>query len=130
MDRSIVTDSHGKALWLIPMKSNDVAQIKLLVPQAKFIEAEGEVLQIAVPVELLPKIFGLRIEIYQQLAFIANWEASKFRAVHRLLRHIDWSGQVRTFGDGPYDNELLTYFDGNLITASTHDLSNKGDKNV
>lgn len=127
---SIVTDSHGKALWLIPMKSNDVAQIKLLVPQAKFIEAEGEVLQIAVPVELLPKIFGLRIEIYQQLAFIANWEASKFRAVHRLLRHIDWSGQVRTFGDGPYDNELLTYFDGNLITASTHDLSNKGDKNV
>lgn len=127
---SIVTNGHGKPIWIIPMQADDIKQLKYLVPQAKLIEAEGKILQIAIPIELLPRISGLRVEIYQQVAFIANWEASKFRAVHRLLRHISWSGQVRTFGDGPYDDELLTYFDGNLITASTNHLYNKGDKNV
>jgi hydroxymethylpyrimidine pyrophosphatase-like HAD family hydrolase len=58
------------------------------------------------------------MEIYQGMAFINDWQASKLQAVLRLLRHIDWHGQVRAFGDGPYDNELLTYFDGTLITPS------------
>jgi glycosyltransferase involved in cell wall biosynthesis len=117
---SVVTNGWGKLLWLIPLDLKDVKQLEALIPQAKQIKIEGEVVQIAVPVELAPNIFGLRTEIYQGTAFIAHWEASKFRALHRLLHHINWSGQICTFGDGAYDLEFLTYFDGTLITPSPH----------
>lgn len=65
----------------------------------------------------MPNIFGLNVEVYQNTAFIADWEASKFRAIHRLLSHINWFGNVKAFGDGIYDKEFLTYFDGKLITS-------------
>ena len=45
-----------------------------------------------------------------------DWKASKFRSTHKLLNYINWKGQVCVFGDGPYDTELLNYFDGVLIT--------------
>lgn len=79
---------------------------------------EGKVLQIALPIEQLPKISNFRIETYQKTAFVAPWKASKLRAIQQLLRYIDWKGQVRVFGDGPYDQEMLTYFDGTLITEN------------
>jgi glycosyltransferase involved in cell wall biosynthesis len=125
---SIVTDGEGKLLWRIPLDLDDVARLEALIPQTRRIEVEGETLQIAAPVELLPNIFGLRVEVYQGIAFISHWEASKFHAVHRLLHHINWSGRVRVFGDGPYDAELLTYFDGILITSSPHD--NRQEKEI
>lgn len=118
---SMVADGCGNLLWLTPLDIEDVTQIEALVPQAARVEFESTVLQIAVPLELSSGTFGFRIEIYQETAFIAHWEASKLRAVHRLLRHINWSGCVHVFGDGLYDRELLTYFDGTLITDSPYD---------
>ena len=113
---SIVANGIGQIIWKTPLDPKDAAYLQLLFPQSKCIEHEGQVLQIATPVELLPNVLGLRTEIYQKTAFTGHWKASKMHAVHRLLQHIDWSGQVRVFGDGPYDAELLTYFDGTLIT--------------
>lgn len=126
---SIVTDGRGKTLWHIPMDTDDVSKLKSLIPHTSLIETEGKVLQIVAPVESLPNILELRVEIYQQTAYISNWKASKFRAVHRLLRHIDWPGRVFVFGDGIYDKEFLTYFDGKLITPAT-DFNKKGSENV
>lgn len=115
---SIVTNGNGKLLYSSPLELNDVSYLEELIPETKRIEIENEVLQIAVPAHLLPNIIGFRIEIYQSTAFIALWHASKLRAVHRLLNSINWAGQVLAFGDGAYDTELLTYFDGTWITPS------------
>jgi hypothetical protein len=90
------------------------------MPHASRIEVEGKVLQLIVPVNMLPNVAGLRFEIYQDIAYLANDRASKFHAVHQLLRYINWFGQVCTFGDRLYDAELLTYFDGVFITSSTN----------
>lgn len=117
---SIVANGlDGQILWSIPLEAEDVARLRLLFPESKCIEHEGQVLQIATSAESLPHVLGLRTEIYQKTAFAGHWQASKMHAVHRLLQHIDWSGQVRVFGDGPYDAELLTYFDGTLITKGS-----------
>jgi len=115
---AMVTDGKGKLLWFNPLNINDIDRLKDLVPQFKVIKFEEEIIQIALPIESLPNITGLNIETYQNTAFISNWEASKFRAIHRLLRHINWTGSVKAFGDGLYDKEFLTYFDGELIIPS------------
>ena len=120
---SIVADGSGKRLWQIPLDLEDVLHLEQLNPEFRRIEMEGEILQLAVSAEFLPKLSGLRIEVYQGIAFISHWEASKFRAIHRLLRHLNWTGRVAAFGDGPYDLELLTYFDGREAFAKTSALS-------
>lgn len=92
---SIITDGSGTALWthLLTQTSGAADQ--------------------------LPEVLGLRREVYQGVAFINPWEASKLHAVNRLLREIEWEGQVKVFGDGPYDLELITYFGGTLINSHT-----------
>lgn len=112
---SMVTNGCGKPLWSTPLDMQDVTSIEQLAPNSKRIEMEGEVLQVELPAGSIPELLGVRKEIYQNTAFISHWQASKLRAVHRLLRHINWVGQVHAFGDGPYDGELLTYFDGAWI---------------
>lgn len=107
----IVTDGNGNLLWTVPLVLNG-NYTKLITPEARLIKVEEQLLQIAIPKHLLPDIFGLRVEIYDNTAFIFNWQASKLQAVHRLLKYIDWHEQVQVFGDGIYDMELLNYFDG------------------
>lgn len=114
---ALVTDGNGKLLWLTPINSEEISNLQQLVTNTKFIEFENNVLQISTPAESLPDILGVRIEIYQGMAFIINWRASKLRAVCKLLRYINWSGRVRVFGDGKYDNEIITFFDGTLIAS-------------
>ena len=113
---SVVANGQGILLWITPLDLKDIAKIETLLPQIERITLEGKVLQLTVAAEKLPHIPGLHIETYQNTAFIAHWDASKLRAVHKLLRHINWQGQVQVFGDGPYDLELIDYFDGRIIT--------------
>ena len=107
---SVVSNTGGEILWLTPLEPEDISAFS----EAKRIELAGQVLQLAMPIT--PDLLGLRFETYEGTTFVAHWKASKLRAACRLLRHIRWEGQVRVFGDGPYDAELLTYFDGTLIT--------------
>lgn len=113
---SIVSNGNGIPLWICPLSSVDVTYLEGLSSTVDYVKIDDSVLQMALPVGLLPNESGLREEIYQDTAFIAHWQSSKLRAVHRLLISINWSGQVRAFGDGIYDLELLNYFDGTLIT--------------
>ena len=108
-----VANGRGELLWIIPLREDDTVALQKLIPEAIPIETEGKVIQLAIPIEQLPSAntLGLRVEVYQGTAFISDWSASKLRAVLKLLRYIDWTGQVCVFGDGPYDIELLTYFD-------------------
>jgi len=114
---AVTANGFGKLLWSIDLDSNDVFKLEKLINQSRRIEFEDKILQIKAPIELLSDIFGFRIETYQDTSFVSNWKASKLRAVHKLLSYINWKGQVLVFGDGPYDDELLTYFDGICITS-------------
>lgn len=109
---TIIADGQGIPIWVRPLDLETVSYLESHVLDSKRIRFENHVLQIAMPSTSMPSIFGLRSEIYQGIAFISHWKASKLRAVQRLLRYIHWQGQVQAFGDGPYDRELLTYFDG------------------
>lgn len=115
---SIVTDGAGNKLWQIPIDEKVVTSVEVAFPQAERLTFDDAVLQLAVPEGPTPLFEGLRVEVYQGTAFLSHWEASKFRAVHRLLQHIQWSGKVAVFGDGPYDAELITYFDGTMMTGA------------
>jgi glycosyltransferase involved in cell wall biosynthesis/hydroxymethylpyrimidine pyrophosphatase-like HAD family hydrolase len=120
---AMVTKGDGQLLWLNPLDLN-LPILKDLLEQATIIKNSEKALQVAIPLELLPNImelniFGLNVEIYQKTAFISSWEASKLRAIHRLLNHINWSGNIKAFGDGIYDSEFLTYFDGDVIALDS-----------
>lgn len=114
---SVVASGLGETLWNVPIEAHHLARLKTL-PESRVIEYQGSVVQVAISKDLAYDAFGLRSEIYQDTAFYASWKASKLRAVHRLLSYINWSGQVRAFGDGPYDTELLNYYDGLFIAKN------------
>ncbi|MFW9872777.1 MAG: glycosyltransferase [Candidatus Thorarchaeota archaeon] len=114
---AVVTNGFGELLWYINLNLEDVFKLEKLITKSRRVEFKDKILQIKAPIELLSNIFGFRIETYQNTSFIANWKASKLHAVYNLLNYINWNGQVFVFGDGPYDDELLTYFDGIRITS-------------
>ena len=107
---AIVSKGSGEPLWVTPLSTLDL-------PSGNPITFDGNILQV---ITLLKEASSLkfRTEIYQGQTFVSHWQASKLHAAHRLLKTLDWSGQVHVFGDGPYDRELITYFDGTLITPS------------
>ncbi|MBK8695781.1 MAG: radical SAM protein [Deltaproteobacteria bacterium] len=115
----VVADGRGRVLWSTPLDPRDIAALEAHLPTSKRIHCGNEVVQLSADADSLPPLPGYRVETYQGTAFISRWEASKLRAVHRLLRHLDWRGRVRAFGDGPYDEELLAYFDGTLIRGAS-----------
>jgi len=118
---SVVTNGDGSPLWVTSFEQQDIARLETNLTASRRIEFNGKILQLSISAETLPNITGFRFETYQGTTFIAPWEASKLRAAHRLLLHINWSGQVQVFGDGPFDSELINYFDGTLITPFPSD---------
>lgn len=119
---AVVADGRGRTLWRDGLSPAEVEAIEARVPAGAARVRDGEAtVQIAVPAAEAPAdLHGLRIETYQGVAFVGRWQSSKLRAVHRLLRHLDWRGRVRAFGDGRYDHEMLRYFDGTLIRPAGH----------
>ncbi len=111
---SCVANGLGETLWVTPLDFEKASHWEQQFPGIQKIEERGHLIQMSV-YPAIGDIEGARVETYQNRAFIAHWQASKLRAVHRLLRTIKWKGQVKTFGDGPYDQELLTYFDGTCM---------------
>ena len=115
---AVVTDGNGKLLWINPLNSLEISQLKHLINFSQIIKFKDQIIQLALPLNLLSTLSGFSIEVYQNTAYISNRDSSKLKAIHRLLRYISWSGNVKAFGDGMYDNEFLTYFDGELIISS------------
>jgi hypothetical protein len=87
-----------------------------VLPAARDVCWGGQLLQVAATGSgACPTVPGARTEVYQGTVYAGPWAASKLRAVHRLLAHLGIEGRVRAFGDGPYDEELLAYYDGTRI---------------
>lgn len=114
---AVVADGAGKTLWISGFSADQVERVAMSLPvEAHQIVVEGTTVQFVVPHAVdLHELTGLRVERYQGVTFVGPWQNSKLRAVCRLLRHLEWRGRIRAFGDGPYDRELLTYFDGTWI---------------
>lgn len=119
---AVIADGRGRALWRQGFPADEADALSARLPAAAARVVDGETtLQFAVPGGEEPgPLPGLRLERYQGVTFVGRWECSKLRAVQRLLRHLDWRGRVRAFGDGRYDHELLLYFDGTLIRPPGH----------
>lgn len=119
---AIVTDGSGNIIWSVPVKLNDQTVTEIFASKGKKLEADNKFLQVSVPDDLLPPSsilnkYNLRYEVYENKAYIADMEASKLHAIHKLLKHINWSGQVKVFGNGRYDMEMINYFDGIKVYA-------------
>lgn len=112
----IVMDQKGNILWTNPLSKKDLSLIPYY-EKAHFYRGE-DIIQVSAPKKRLNEIIGLRREVYEDTAFIGHWRASKLHAILCLLKSIGWNGQVKVFGDGPYDQEMITYFDGAMITDS------------
>jgi glycosyltransferase involved in cell wall biosynthesis/hydroxymethylpyrimidine pyrophosphatase-like HAD family hydrolase len=113
---AIIAQGCGKVHYEIPLNHEDVDYLRRIYPEANTYNHDKELLQFSISNSIPNNVIGYRVEQYQQESFISNWKASKLHAVQKLLFHINWQGQVLVFGDGPYDNELLTYFDGIKVT--------------
>ena len=114
---AVATDGNGNLLWINSLSQKDINRLINLFPNHEKIIVKDEVIQISTPAKLPLNILELNIEIYKDRAFFSSWQASKLRAICRLLNHINWCGIVKAFGDGKYDKEFLTYFDGHLVKA-------------
>lgn len=115
---AVVADGRGRTLWSAPLDRRDIAELEHQFPTTRHVRSGEEVLQLAAPADSIRPSPRFRVETYQGTAFIGRWEGSKLRAVHRLLNHVEWRGRVLAFGDGPYDAELLNFFDGTLIRTA------------
>ncbi|WP_425364567.1 glycosyltransferase [Candidatus Tisiphia endosymbiont of Mystacides longicornis] len=112
---AVISDGEGNILFITPINLEDVRRLEAMVPEAKRVIIEDKIVQMSMSVHLVPDIFDLNVEIYQETAFVASWHSSKLRAINKLLNYINWSGKVEAFGDSKYDQEFLTYFDGKLV---------------
>lgn len=104
---AVIADRNGRILWRMP--------VELDLPCNHHITADGDVVQLA-GLQIDSPL--LRVETYQGVRFATSWRASKLATVVRLLQEVGWTGRVSAFGDGPYDEELLTYFDGTLVGSN------------
>jgi glycosyltransferase involved in cell wall biosynthesis len=112
----IVADGRGRVLWSTPMDAGLRERLQVVLPAAREVCWGSQLLQVAATGSgACPAVPGARMEVYQGTVYAGPWAASKLRAVHRLLAHLGIQGRVRAFGDGPYDEELLAYYDGTRI---------------
>ena len=120
---AIITDGKGAVLWTTPLTEEDLSLVPIMANPCAF--HENAILQVSASKDILLEIPGLRREVYKEKAFVNNWNASKLHAIHHLLKWIQWEGQVHVFGDGPYDQEMITYFDGSFIKNDPKTISEK-----
>jgi glycosyltransferase involved in cell wall biosynthesis len=109
---AVVADGDGTPLWTSAFAEEEVKRLAHQLPaDATAVLENGRIVQFAHRSDAA--LTGdVRVETYQGVHYVGHRTNSKLRATLRLLRHLEWTGRVRAFGDGPADDELLRYFDG------------------
>lgn len=113
---AVVCDGAGNKCWSIPIDS-DIHEMIRNTAEVEKISFDGDLVQLAVSSSLQHNNYELRAESYSGITFLANVESRKLHAIIKLLNHINHQGRVHVSGDGKYDHEMITYFDGNLVTS-------------
>lgn len=116
---AVITDARGNILFINPLLKEEIKTIINLVSEYEQIIVNDQVIQIATSSMINGLISGMNIEIYQDKKFISNWQSTKLNAICRLLDHINWQGNIQALGDGKYDLQYLSYFDGHLVENNT-----------
>lgn len=115
---ALVADGLGNVQWESPLTKRDLVYLE---QKMGYVFAKDQKwMQVALKKDEAPDIPFLRKEIYQEKAFISHWKASKLHALCQLLKKIEWKGRIAVYGDGIYDREMITYFDGHWITPKAH----------
>jgi len=110
---ALVADGSGNVKWETPLTKRDLVYLEQKT--GCIFAKDQKRLQVALPKDKAPDIPFLRKEMYQEMAYFNHWKASKLNALCQLLKEIDWKGRVAVYGDGIYDREMITYFDGQWI---------------
>lgn len=120
---AVVADGRGEILWQTPLESRELSHIQRGLELAPF--SEKSLLQFSTDASQMIHSPIIREEVYQGQKYCNHWKASKLHALHRLLKEIRWEGKVEVFGDGKYDQEMITYFDGKWITKTPKNLGER-----
>ncbi len=115
----VVADARGEVMRAWSFSASQAEDVVRALPAGSVPVTEvGHVLQFHVPgaVEQAPP--GCRVERYQGESFVLPWSTTKLGGVRWLLERIEWRGRVRSFGDGPADLDLITFFDGLRLTPT------------
>lgn len=112
---AIIADGTGQIHRTVPIENSK--ELVSSLPLQQIWDDQGEILQFFGPEQQVPFVNGLRREVYEGKAYLQNWKASKLFSIHFLLRKIKWRGNIRVYGDGPYDEEMIQFFDGKTITS-------------
>jgi glycosyltransferase involved in cell wall biosynthesis len=116
---AVVADADGVVLreWAFDRSALDET-LQTLPPGSRVVRQDDRALQVHVPTDLDHPPPGCRVERYQGESFVMPWTTTKLPAVLWLLEHTGWRGRVRSFGDGPADIPLITFFDGLRLTPT------------
>ncbi len=112
---AVISNVEGEDCLVSPLDLKTLLFLESTL-HTKRILYKSHVLQLETspPLKTLP--VKCRMEIYQNKGYLSSWTSFKLQAILKLLDHIQWDGRIKAFGDGPYDEDFLTYFDGTLIT--------------
>lgn len=114
---AVITDGRGSVVWRNPLDACELAELERRLPGARPVTVDGVTVQLACDTVEPSATPSHRIESYGGRSFVTRRDTSKLLGVQRLLGRLSWRGRVRVFGDGRYDDELLTFFDGTRILA-------------
>ncbi len=117
---AVVTTGSGQILWKIPLKNEAIEQLMLLDHTTIPIYYNNDVVQASPSINVPYKGLGLRMEYYNNKAYLMDRNASKLNAIIRLLKIVNSTNRVRVFGDGVYDREMLSFFDGSGSLKGVH----------
>ena len=110
---AVITNGNFEELSVHQIKNN-IIKLKPIFYNGKIVQYEGN------PKEIL----SWRVEKYSDKSFTSKLETSKLSSIIKLLKIINWRGDVVAFGDSKYDYEFLRFFDGYLIETNK-DNNNK-----
>lgn len=123
---AIIADGFGRIKKSIPLGKLELSYLKKKI---KYVDTDKNRIQVAIPKDIAVNIPFLRKEIYQETAYYNHWKASKLNAICWLLKEITWKGRVVLYGDGKYDQEMITYFDGRWIRSSSSVMGEQKEVN-
>lgn len=114
---AVIADGQGQVVRLDEIDHMCIKDMDALGASVEKVMYGDKVVQLKTP-HPSPDHLSLRQEIYMDGTYIVSASTSKLSAIVWLLNSIDWDGQVTAWGDGPYDEEWVRYFDGVLINAN------------
>ncbi len=124
---ALLADGLGNVKWKKSLTERDLIQLERNVSTT--FNRDQQWIQAIVPKDMAPSIPFLRRETYLDKAYFTHWKASKLHAICQLLKEIKWKGAVAVYGDGVYDREMITYFDGKWVTTQSEMIGQQREIN-